>query len=91
MLKTLVNPVMIFVWSQLDALRFLRCEEEIIDDGRVEGTMIYLPPEVENFGTQKLRSEVGGISIGTKQWYEFIRIPWLIMIVQKNVQKFCEN
>ena len=23
-----------------------RCDEEIIDDGRVEGTMIYLPPEV---------------------------------------------
>jgi hypothetical protein len=25
---------------------FERCEEEIIADGRVEGTMIYLPPEV---------------------------------------------
>eukprot|EP00913_Durusdinium_trenchii_P000492 g450.t1 len=33
------------------------CEEEIIDDGRVEGTMIYLPPEVVKGGTPSFASD----------------------------------
>lgn len=35
--------------------RLMRCEEEIIDDGRVEGTMIYLPPEASSNLVQNKR------------------------------------
>ena len=36
----------VIIWLKLLTRR---CDEEIIDDGRVEGTMIYLPPEVQFF------------------------------------------
>ena len=43
---TLKLSTHIEVDSQIFSSENPRCEEEIIDDGRVEGTMIYLPPEV---------------------------------------------
>mmetsp|Transcript_51391 Transcript_51391/g.62856 ORF Transcript_51391/g.62856 Transcript_51391/m.62856 type:complete len:349 (+) Transcript_51391:3-1049(+) len=46
-------------WRAQDApeVPISECEEEIIDDGRVEGTMIYLPPEVVKGGTPSLASD----------------------------------
>ncbi|CAK8990772.1 unnamed protein product [Durusdinium trenchii] len=46
-------------WRAEDApeVQLSECEEEIIDDGRVEGTMIYLPPEVVKGGTPSFASD----------------------------------
>eukprot|EP00435_Cladocopium_sp_Y103_P053108 s1285_g16.t3 len=46
-------------WRAQDApeVEISECEEEIIDDGRVEGTMIYLPPEVVKGGMPTLASD----------------------------------
>lgn len=46
-------------WRAQDApeVEISECEEEIIDDGRVEGTMIYLPPEVVKGGVPTLASD----------------------------------
>jgi len=46
-------------WRAQDApeVPISECDEEIIDDGRVEGTMIYLPPEVVKGGIPTLASD----------------------------------